>query len=141
MAYYLQINDDEKVLIGHFTETLNDVVPSDVTGADIYYRLDVEALASDNPSVESLFGVFQSYIKQVTITSIKIYQDDNVIYQTDKYNHIYEEYASKSNGIVSVVDPLDSMKEEDFVEDGYHVNGKGNTKIFEELYQELKELL
>lgn len=59
----------------------------------------------------------------------------------EKYNHIYEEYASKSNGIVSVVDPLDSMKEEDFVEDGYHVNGKGNTKIFEELYQELKELL
>ena len=90
MAYYLQINNDEKVLIGHFTETLNDVVPSDVTGADIYYRLDIEALASDNPSVDNLFGVFQSYIKQVAITSIKIYQDNNVIYQTDKYNHIYE---------------------------------------------------
>ena len=49
-----------------------------------------------------------------------------------KYNSVFDDLKNKYNLII-VINPLDFANENDYVEDGYHVNQNGFHKVFNEL--------
>lgn len=90
----------------------------------------------------------KEHIKKIVVIKIGASQNEKLRKSSpflkdniNKYNLVYDELAAGSNGIVSVIDPINALPEEFFVEDGYHVNSKGNEHVFNELVQELKKVL
>ena len=77
-------------------------------------------------------------IKIQTPGAALIKKNPDIVSATEMYNKVFDDVAGQFN-FVTIISPLDSGSDEDYVEDGYHVNEKGFQKVFNELKQVFNE--
>jgi hypothetical protein len=71
-----------------------------------------------------------------SVTRKSVYYNSNV----DKYNNIFEHLKKKYKEKLLLVDPLNQVDEDMFV-DGYHCNGRGMSVVYKELSKVLKTIM
>lgn len=94
MALSMQINNDErKIVIDRFEETLNYKDEGDLSDPNsIRFLLDFDI----NTGIEdytSIQNYLLQYVPDDSISSIKIYKDNNLLYSTTRYTKVEALYV------------------------------------------------
>lgn len=71
-------------------------------------------------------------IKIQTPGSAMTKKNPDIIKAVKLYNNIFDDVSAQFN-FVTIISPLDSGNNEDYLEDGYHVNEKGFQKVYNQL--------